>query len=176
MYLKWIGPLALLAALVIGDQIRINRPGHKYRMTVEVETPEGIRSGSSILAVTPYRGYNPGGTTRTSGDAPCNSNLLRGKPPSDGADDSGDAVSIDELHRVQAGCLGQAGEIRSVDPLGVDHDEAPDTEPGEKLHEEHADTARPHDRNPGLGQDRLADRAEQERLAVVPRCNGRVCL
>jgi len=69
MYLKWIGPLALLAALVIGDQIRINRPGHKYRMTVEVETPEGIRSGSSILAVTPYRGYNPGGTTRTSGDA-----------------------------------------------------------------------------------------------------------
>lgn len=69
MYLKWIGPLALLAALVIGDQIRINRPGHKYRMTVEVETPEGIRSGSRILAVTPYRGYNPGGTTRTSGDA-----------------------------------------------------------------------------------------------------------
>jgi hypothetical protein len=29
MKLKWIGPLGLLAALVIGDQIRINRPGHK---------------------------------------------------------------------------------------------------------------------------------------------------
>jgi len=69
MYLKWIGPLALLAALIVGDQIRINRPGHKYRMTVEVETPEGIKSASGILAVMPYRGYNPGGTTRTLGDA-----------------------------------------------------------------------------------------------------------
>src|SRR6058998_1377408 len=47
MNLKWIGPLALLAALVIGDQIRINRPGHKYRLTVEVETPEGVRAGAS---------------------------------------------------------------------------------------------------------------------------------
>ena len=36
---KWGGLLGLLAVLVIGDQIRINRPGHKYRMTVEVETP-----------------------------------------------------------------------------------------------------------------------------------------
>ena len=43
MNFKWVGPLALLAALVIGDQIRINRPGHKYRLTVEVETPEGIK-------------------------------------------------------------------------------------------------------------------------------------
>ena len=41
MNFKWFGPLALLAALVIGDQIRINRPAHKYRLTVEVETPEG---------------------------------------------------------------------------------------------------------------------------------------
>lgn len=67
--IKWIGPLGLLAALFIGDQIRINRPGHKYRMTVEVETPAGVKSASGIVAVTPYRGYNPGGTTRTSGDA-----------------------------------------------------------------------------------------------------------
>ena len=37
MNFKWLGPLALLAALVIGDQIRINRPAHKYRLTVEVE-------------------------------------------------------------------------------------------------------------------------------------------
>jgi hypothetical protein len=44
MNFKWLGPLALLAALVIGDQIRINRPGHKYRLTVEVETPEGVKS------------------------------------------------------------------------------------------------------------------------------------
>jgi hypothetical protein len=69
MNFKWLGPLALLAALVIGDQIRINRPGHKYRMTVEVETPQGIKSGSGILAVTPDRGYSRKGRTSTSGDA-----------------------------------------------------------------------------------------------------------
>jgi len=69
MNFKWIGPLALLAALVIGDQIRINRPGHKYRLTMEVETPEGVKSGSAILAVTPDRGYSRGGHTSTSGDA-----------------------------------------------------------------------------------------------------------
>ena len=69
MVLKWLGPLGLLAALVIGDQIRINRPGHKYRLTVEVETPAGVKSASSVLAVTPDRGYARGGNTRTSGDA-----------------------------------------------------------------------------------------------------------
>ena len=52
-----LGPLALLAVLVIADQVRINRPGHKYRLTVEVETPEGIKSASGILAVQPDRGY-----------------------------------------------------------------------------------------------------------------------
>jgi hypothetical protein len=69
MNFKWIGPLGLLAALAIGDQIRINRPGHKYRMTVEVETPAGVKSASRVVAVTPYRGYSPGGQTRTSGEA-----------------------------------------------------------------------------------------------------------
>jgi hypothetical protein len=69
MNFKWIGPLGLLAALAIGDQIRINRPGHKYRMTVEVETPAGVKSASGVVAVTPYRGYSPGGQTRTSGEA-----------------------------------------------------------------------------------------------------------
>lgn len=68
-YLKWIGPLGLLAALVIGDQIRINRPGHKYRMTVEVETPEGVKAASGVLAVTPDRSYTRDRGTRTSGDA-----------------------------------------------------------------------------------------------------------
>jgi hypothetical protein len=66
---KWLGPLALLAVLVIGDQIRINRPGHKYRLTVEVETPAGLKSASGVLAVTPDRGYSNRGKTRTSGDA-----------------------------------------------------------------------------------------------------------
>ena len=69
MSFKWIGPLALLAALVIGDQIRINRPGHKYRLTLEVETPDGVKSGSGILAITPDRGYSRRGHTPASGDA-----------------------------------------------------------------------------------------------------------
>ena len=69
MNFKWLGPLALLAALVVGDQIRINRPGHKYRLTVEVETPEGIKSAAGIMAVHPDRSYSRGGHTRTSGDA-----------------------------------------------------------------------------------------------------------
>lgn len=68
-FIKWIGPLGLLALLVGGDYVRVNRPGHKYRMTVEVETSAGVKSASHIFAVTPFRGYTPGGTTRTSGDA-----------------------------------------------------------------------------------------------------------
>jgi hypothetical protein len=67
--LKWIGPIGLLAALVIGDQIRINRPGHKYRLAVEVETPEGIRSASGVMSVHPDRGYSRRGSTLTKGDA-----------------------------------------------------------------------------------------------------------
>jgi hypothetical protein len=69
MNFKWVGPLALLAALVTGDQIRINRPGHKYRLTVEVETPEGIKSASGVMAVHPDRSYSRGGHTLTRGDA-----------------------------------------------------------------------------------------------------------
>ena len=69
MSFKWFGPLALLAALVIGDQIRINRPAHKYRLTVEVETPEGRKSASSVVAVHPDRSYTRRGQTRTLGDA-----------------------------------------------------------------------------------------------------------
>lgn len=69
MNFKWLGPLALLAALVIGDQIRINRPSHKYRLTVEVETPEGVKSASGVMAVHPDRSYSRGGRTQTKGDA-----------------------------------------------------------------------------------------------------------
>jgi hypothetical protein len=69
MNFKWFGPVALLAALWIGDQIRINRPGHKYRLTVEVETPEGPKSASGVMAVHPDRSYSRGGRTRTVGDA-----------------------------------------------------------------------------------------------------------
>ena len=69
MNFKWLGPVALLAAIYIGDQIRINRPSHKYRLTVEVETPDGRKSASGIVAVHPYRGYSGIGPTRTVGDA-----------------------------------------------------------------------------------------------------------
>ena len=69
MNFKWFGPLALLAALVVGDQISINRPAHKYRLMVEVETPEGRKSASSVLAVHPDRSYSRRGQTRTLGDA-----------------------------------------------------------------------------------------------------------
>ena len=69
MNFRWLGPLALLAVLVIGDQIRINRPGHKYRLTLEVETPEGIKSASGVMAVHPDRSYSRDGHTQTKGDA-----------------------------------------------------------------------------------------------------------
>ena len=69
MNFKWIGPLALLTALVIGDQIRINRPGHKYRLTIEVETPEGVKSASGVMAIHPDRSYSRGGKTTARGDA-----------------------------------------------------------------------------------------------------------
>jgi hypothetical protein len=69
MNFKWLGPIALLAALVIGDQIRINRPGHKYRLAVEVETPAGIKSASGVMSVHPDRGYSRSGSTITKGDA-----------------------------------------------------------------------------------------------------------
>ena len=69
MNFKWLGPIALLAALVIGDQIRINRPGHTSRLTVALETPAGPKSASGVLAIHPDRGYSRGGHTRTVGDA-----------------------------------------------------------------------------------------------------------
>jgi hypothetical protein len=69
MISKWIGPVALLAALVISDQIRINRPGHKYRLAVDVETPAGVKSASGVMSVHPDRGYSRSGSTIIKGDA-----------------------------------------------------------------------------------------------------------
>jgi hypothetical protein len=69
MNFKWVGPIGLLAALVIGDQIRINRPGHKYRLAVAVETPGGVKSAAGVLSVHPDRGYSRHGSTLTKGDA-----------------------------------------------------------------------------------------------------------
>jgi len=69
MSFKWIGLLGLMAALYVGDQIRLNRPAHKYRLSVTVETPDGNRTGSGVLSVHPDRGYSRGGGTITKGDA-----------------------------------------------------------------------------------------------------------
>lgn len=69
MNFKWLGPVALLAALFIGDQIRINRPGHKYRLTISVETPDGVKSAAGVMSVHPDRGYSRRGQTATRGDA-----------------------------------------------------------------------------------------------------------
>jgi hypothetical protein len=66
---KWAGLLGLLALIVGGDQIRINRPDHKYRLTVEVTTPDGIKTGAGVLAVVPDRNYNRSGRTTMRGEA-----------------------------------------------------------------------------------------------------------
>jgi hypothetical protein len=69
MTMKWVGLILLLAALVVGDQIRLHRPGHKYRLSVSVDTPDGVKSTSGVFAVFPYRGYSVSGDTHTRGDA-----------------------------------------------------------------------------------------------------------
>lgn len=69
MNFRWLSPVALLAVLFIGDQIRIYRPGHKYRLTLEVETPGGLKTGSGVVSVHPDRGYSRHGHTTTRGDA-----------------------------------------------------------------------------------------------------------
>lgn len=70
---KWIGPVVLLAALVIGERTYLRRPDHKYRLTVDVDTPEGIRSASRVLSVHPNRSYGGSGSgpagPRIKGDA-----------------------------------------------------------------------------------------------------------
>jgi hypothetical protein len=70
---RWIGPVVLLAALVLGERTYLYRPDHKYRLTVEVETPDGVRSASSVISVHPNRGYGGSGSgpagPRIKGDA-----------------------------------------------------------------------------------------------------------
>lgn len=70
---KWIGLAVLLAALVIGERIYLYRPDHKYRLTVEVETPGGVRSASGVFSVHPNRAYGGSGSgpagPRAKGDA-----------------------------------------------------------------------------------------------------------
>ena len=71
--MKWIVPILLVAAIYIADQIRIGRPDHKYRLTVDVETSGGVKSAAGILSVRPNRTYGGTGSgssvPQTRGDA-----------------------------------------------------------------------------------------------------------
>jgi hypothetical protein len=73
LQMKWIVPILLLAAIYVADQIRIGRPDHKYRLTLEVETPAGVKTASGILSVRPNRNYSGSGSgssvPQTKGDA-----------------------------------------------------------------------------------------------------------
>ena len=73
LQMKWIVPVLLLGAIYIADQIRIGRPDHKYRLTMEVDTPAGVRSVAGILSVRPNRNYGGTGSgssvPQTRGDA-----------------------------------------------------------------------------------------------------------
>jgi len=68
--MKW---LALVAIVVVGSLIYLNRPDHKYRLTIDIQTPDGIKSGSSVIAVYHAKdgGIIPGvgGGTGIKGDA-----------------------------------------------------------------------------------------------------------
>ena len=70
---KWISPVVLLAAIVIGERIYLHRPDFKYRLTIEVETPHGVTSASGVMSVHPNRSYGGSGSgssqPRTKGDA-----------------------------------------------------------------------------------------------------------
>ncbi|HEX7790374.1 MAG TPA: hypothetical protein VF467_07600 [Afipia sp.] len=70
---RWIGLAVLLAALVIGERTYLYRPDHKYRLTVEIEAPDGLRSASGVFSVHPNRAYGGSGSgpagPRIKGDA-----------------------------------------------------------------------------------------------------------
>ena len=59
--------LGLLSVLVAGDQIRIRRPEFKYRLQVEIETPDGVKSSANIYSVTPNRSYGGSNTGESAG-------------------------------------------------------------------------------------------------------------
>jgi hypothetical protein len=59
--------LGLLAVLFVGDQIRLRRPDHKFRLVVEIESPDGVKSASGVYSVTPNRSYGGSNTGESSG-------------------------------------------------------------------------------------------------------------
>jgi len=65
--LSGLAILGLLSLLVIGDQIRIRRPEFKYRLQVEIETPDGVKSSANVYSVTPNRSYGGSNTGESAG-------------------------------------------------------------------------------------------------------------
>jgi hypothetical protein len=62
MTLRWVlGWLGLSAGLLALVGCSVFNTTYRYRMTVEVETPQGVRTGSSVIQVTTSDGRNPGG-------------------------------------------------------------------------------------------------------------------
>src|SRR5258708_4464592 len=71
-----IGALAGAAVIVLGvillaSLIYFYRPDHKYRLTVEVETPQGVKSAAGVMAIYKDRisVAGIGGGVSTKGDA-----------------------------------------------------------------------------------------------------------
>jgi len=62
----------LCGGLVIARSVRINRPGHQYRLTVEVETLRGRVASLNFCAFQPDRGY----IQQRSRTPPCDAVLL----------------------------------------------------------------------------------------------------
>lgn len=53
--------LALAALMVFGCAVAEDKtPDYRYRLTVEVETPEGVKSGSSVIEITQNMGRSAG--------------------------------------------------------------------------------------------------------------------
>src|SRR5882757_4586040 len=51
--MKLLGILAALGiALYLGVTFAFPSYTHRYRLTIEIETPDGVRSGSSVIEVT----------------------------------------------------------------------------------------------------------------------------
>jgi hypothetical protein len=48
----------IVAAILLGGLYYLARPEHKYRLTIEVQTPGGVRSASGVMAV--YMGKDSG--------------------------------------------------------------------------------------------------------------------
>jgi hypothetical protein len=65
--LSGLAILGLLSLLVIGDQIRIRRPEFKYRLQVEIETPDGVKSSANVYSVTPNRSYGGSNSGESAG-------------------------------------------------------------------------------------------------------------